>query len=101
VAGDIPALAYVSPGRLINTNRPLDGCGDLSAEELVYCLRTCAVTGSGLNQFAATSSLQLAGVSVTKTRHWHDLVFNDIPTFTVLMPKSQNTGSVSAFGKAN
>jgi len=37
VAGDIPALAYVSPGRLINTRPTITGGGDLSEEEY-YCL---------------------------------------------------------------
>jgi len=56
VAGDIPALAYVSPGRLINTTGPLTGGGDLSQIVLLPA-QLVAVTGSGLNQICRNFSI--------------------------------------------
>ena len=57
---------YVVPARTINTTAPITGGGDLSADRTLACA-TCGVTGTGLNQFASTTSAQLAGVLSDKT----------------------------------
>jgi hypothetical protein len=63
VAGVCQPLTALSvpASRAINTSSPVTGGGDLSADRTIACA-TCGVTGTGLNQFASTTSAQLAGV---------------------------------------
>lgn len=56
----------VAATRAINTTSPITGGHDLSTDVTIACA-TCGVTGSGLNQFASTTSAQLAGVLSDET----------------------------------
>jgi hypothetical protein len=74
------STAYVPTSRAVNTTSPITGGGDLSADRTIACA-TCGVTGTGLNQFASTTSAQLAGVISNETGSG-SLVFGTSPRIT-------------------
>lgn len=75
-------------GGTVTTVLPLTGTSTISCP-------TCAVTGSGLNQFAATTSAQLAS-TISDASGSGALIFGTSPTLT-----TPNLGTPSAINLAN
>lgn len=98
VSGLCQALtsASVSSTRTISTTSPITGGGDLSANRTIACA-TCGVTGTGLNQFASTTSAQLAGVLSDETGSGA-AVFGTSPTLGGSPVISSNSATALAIG---
>jgi hypothetical protein len=76
----VNGTATVLTSRSVNTSSPLAGGGALSADLTLTCA-TCGVTGTGLGQFASTTSAQLATLISDETGT-DKLVYNTSPVFT-------------------
>lgn len=84
----------------IATTSPITG-GPITTTGTIACA-TCGVTGSGLNQFASTTSSQLAGVISDETGSGA-LVFGTSPTLvtpTLGTPASGNLANTTGYPKA-
>lgn len=67
----------------------------ISATTGVITCTTCGVTGTGLNQFASTTSAQLAGVISDETGTAGKLVFDTSPTFQTSITSTANATAVT------
>lgn len=90
----------VATTRAVNTTAPITGGGDLSADRTIACA-TCGVTGTGLEQFASTTSAQLAGVLSDETGSSGGFVRAGGPTFTGTVTVARIIQSVVALTDAS